>query len=247
MLALLGLDSSKYGEHSGRRGGATAASDAGVEWQDLMLHGRWKSSTTPLGYLANTRKRQRNVAKILSNSAVSSASTTLDSTVSITSATTSVSQNSLVSAVSSANSSDILIPSTSDLNAIVEVARNMQSDRSNSRYSFEPLSSSDWVQAKRRYTAEHNPPAQYAAAAAVPHRRYCHSNANSDLPSLSFVPRSSPVHIPVSRSASDLLAASTLATLSESSAPRHDQSEILTPTTLDALFTDDECFELMIL
>ena len=65
-LASLGLDPAKSGEHSGRRGGATAASDAGVDWPDLMLHGRWKSVSTPLGYLANTRRRQKRVATALS-------------------------------------------------------------------------------------------------------------------------------------------------------------------------------------
>ena len=70
LLASLGLDldPSKYGEHSGRRGGATAASDAGVDWTDLMSHGCWKSIATPLGYLANSRRRQRRVAQALSKS-----------------------------------------------------------------------------------------------------------------------------------------------------------------------------------
>ena len=71
-LAALGLDPSKFGEHSGRRGGATAASDAGVDWPDLMLHGRWRSATTPIGYLANTRKRQNRVASALAAVAPSS-------------------------------------------------------------------------------------------------------------------------------------------------------------------------------
>ena len=65
LMSSLGYDPSKFGEHSGRRGGATAASDAGVDWPDLMLHGRWRSATTPIGYLANTRKRQKRVATAL--------------------------------------------------------------------------------------------------------------------------------------------------------------------------------------
>ena len=39
-LTSIGLDASHYDEHSGRRGGATAASDASVDCPDLMLHGR---------------------------------------------------------------------------------------------------------------------------------------------------------------------------------------------------------------
>ena len=54
LLSSLGYDPARFGEHSGRRGGATTASDAGVEWPDLMSHGRWKSVSTPLGYLANS-------------------------------------------------------------------------------------------------------------------------------------------------------------------------------------------------
>ena len=65
LLTSLGYDASRFGEHSGRRGGATAASDAGVDWTDLMSHGRWKSVATPLGYLANLRRRQRRVAQAL--------------------------------------------------------------------------------------------------------------------------------------------------------------------------------------
>ena len=63
--ASLGLDSAHFSEHSGRCRGATAASDAGVAWPDLMLHGRWKSMATLLGYLANSRRRQRHVAHAL--------------------------------------------------------------------------------------------------------------------------------------------------------------------------------------
>lgn len=40
MLDRLGLDGKQYGEHSGRRGGATAAAEAGAKWTDLKKHGR---------------------------------------------------------------------------------------------------------------------------------------------------------------------------------------------------------------
>ena len=74
LLTSLGYDSSRFGEHSGRRGGATTASDAGVDWTDLMSHGRWKSVATPLGYLANSRHRQRRVAQALAFSTSASSS-----------------------------------------------------------------------------------------------------------------------------------------------------------------------------
>ena len=90
-LSSLGLDPSKFGEHSGRRGGATTASDAGVDWPDLMTHGRWKSVATPLGYLANTRRRQRRVANALSVAA-SSTTAASSSTSSTSSAATPSSQ-----------------------------------------------------------------------------------------------------------------------------------------------------------
>ena len=76
LLTSLGYDASQFGEHSGRRGGATAASDAGVDWTDLMSHGRWKSVATPLGYLANSRRRQRRVAQALAYTSSSSSDDT---------------------------------------------------------------------------------------------------------------------------------------------------------------------------
>ena len=39
-MALIGRNPAAYGEHSGRRGGATAASEAGVSWLDLKRFGR---------------------------------------------------------------------------------------------------------------------------------------------------------------------------------------------------------------
>ena len=73
IMSALGLDPARFGEHSGRRGGATAASDAGVDWPDLMLHGSWRSASSPLGYLENSQRRQRRVARILSRPTVAAA------------------------------------------------------------------------------------------------------------------------------------------------------------------------------
>lgn len=43
MLEKIGVDSSEYGSHSGRSGGATAATAAGVELRLTKKHGGWKS------------------------------------------------------------------------------------------------------------------------------------------------------------------------------------------------------------
>ena len=64
-MALIGRDPSDYGEHSGRRGGATAASEAGVSWLDLKRHGRWASDSAPQRYIEQTQKRANKVAAAL--------------------------------------------------------------------------------------------------------------------------------------------------------------------------------------
>ena len=125
LLSSLGLDPSKFGEHAGRRGGA--ASDAGVDWPDLMTHGRWKSVAIPLGYLANSRRRQRRVANALSL-ASSSASSLASS----------------ISAVS-AGSSTIVVPTHST----PHYSSSSQTESASTAY-FQ--SNADWVQVKRRYT-----------------------------------------------------------------------------------------------
>ena len=56
-MAILGRDPTKYGEHSGRRGGATAASEAGVSWLDLKRHGRWISDSAPQRYIETAEKK----------------------------------------------------------------------------------------------------------------------------------------------------------------------------------------------
>ena len=67
LMALIGRDPSDYGEHSGRRGGATAASEAGVSWIDLKRHGRWASDSAPQRYIEQTAKRTHAVAAALAN------------------------------------------------------------------------------------------------------------------------------------------------------------------------------------
>ena len=51
-LAAVGVeDSESYSLHSGRRGGATVASINGCDFLTLKRHGRWKSDTSPQGYV----------------------------------------------------------------------------------------------------------------------------------------------------------------------------------------------------
>ena len=66
LMAMIGKDPTQYGEHSGRRGGATAASEAGVSWIDLKRHGRWASDSAPQRYIEQTKKRKNRVANALS-------------------------------------------------------------------------------------------------------------------------------------------------------------------------------------
>ena len=48
----VGLDKSKFGLHSMRRGGATQAASAGVNDRLFKKHGRWKSEKAKDGYVA---------------------------------------------------------------------------------------------------------------------------------------------------------------------------------------------------
>ena len=69
LMALIGRDPTNFGEHSGRRGGATTASEAGVSWIDLKRHGRWASNSAPQRYIEDTQKRTNKVPNILLQSA----------------------------------------------------------------------------------------------------------------------------------------------------------------------------------
>ena len=47
ILTRLGLDASEYGEHSGKRGGATAAAASGMPVEELQRLGGWRSTRMP--------------------------------------------------------------------------------------------------------------------------------------------------------------------------------------------------------
>ena len=51
MLAAIGLDKSKYGLHSLKSGGASAASNAGIPDRWFKRHGRWRSENAKDGYV----------------------------------------------------------------------------------------------------------------------------------------------------------------------------------------------------
>ena len=272
IIAALGLDPAQFGEHSGRRGGATAASDAGVDWTDLMTHGRWKSVSTPLGYLANSRRRQRRVAQVLAKS-VSSAPGSLDSSstspvdVLARRTTTRMHRSPLakpsitfrpvkstplvpgpagikhsspacspvLATVPSQKrncspATDIQFPSSSELSPILAKLR----QPANKRFAFEPLSNSDWIQAKQRYLASLSPP---KSTETIPHRRF-RGSADSIRPGLPLP--SAPIPIPYLHSREDFDVAATLASITSS-------PEAVSPSTLDALFGANDSFELMFL
>ena len=46
-LTFVNIDPSGFGEHSGRRGGTTAAAISGASVDELMLQGRWRSTDMP--------------------------------------------------------------------------------------------------------------------------------------------------------------------------------------------------------
>jgi hypothetical protein len=50
LLVMLGEDASLYGEHSGKRGGASCASEAGMSTDELQRFGGWKSQTMAAKY-----------------------------------------------------------------------------------------------------------------------------------------------------------------------------------------------------
>ena len=65
VLRLIGLDPSGYGEHSGRRGGTTAAANKGATLNELMIQGRWRSESMPRLYTDNAMKCKRKFARRL--------------------------------------------------------------------------------------------------------------------------------------------------------------------------------------
>ena len=66
-LAQVGINPNGFGEHSGRRGGTTAAASAGASVDELMLQGRWRSSEMPHLYTDNAIKARKDFALCLSN------------------------------------------------------------------------------------------------------------------------------------------------------------------------------------
>ena len=66
-LASVNIDPSGFGEHSGRRGGTTAAAISGASVDELMLQGRWRSTDMPRLYTDNAAKSRRDFAIRLSN------------------------------------------------------------------------------------------------------------------------------------------------------------------------------------
>ena len=67
MLAFesIGLNKSKFGLHSLRSGGATAAASAGVNDRVFKKHGRWKTDKAKDGYVTENLDEKLSVAKNL--------------------------------------------------------------------------------------------------------------------------------------------------------------------------------------
>jgi len=64
-LESVGLDKSKFGLHSLRSGGATAAASAGIQDRLFKKHGRWSSDTAKDGYVRENVKEKLSVSKNL--------------------------------------------------------------------------------------------------------------------------------------------------------------------------------------
>lgn len=61
----IGLDKKKFGLHSLRSGGATAAAAAGVNDRIFKKHGRWKSETAKDGYVREKLSEKLSVSSNL--------------------------------------------------------------------------------------------------------------------------------------------------------------------------------------
>ena len=64
-LESIGLDKSKFGLHSLRSGGATAAASAGIHDRLFKKHGRWASDKAKDGYVRENIKEKLTVSKSL--------------------------------------------------------------------------------------------------------------------------------------------------------------------------------------
>ena len=67
LFKFFNMDPSGYGEHSGRRGGTTAAAAAGADLNELKLQGRWRSDSMPRLYTDNAFKLRRDFAARLAD------------------------------------------------------------------------------------------------------------------------------------------------------------------------------------
>ena len=67
VLSLIGINPQGYGEHSGRRGGTTAAASMGATLTELMMQGRWRSESMPRLYTDNAVKCKRKFARRLAS------------------------------------------------------------------------------------------------------------------------------------------------------------------------------------
>ena len=67
ILRSIGVDRSGYGEHSGRRGGTTAAASKGATINELMFQGRWRSDSMPRLYTDNAIKCKHRFASRLAS------------------------------------------------------------------------------------------------------------------------------------------------------------------------------------
>ena len=67
LFKFFNMDPTGYGEHSGRRGGTTAAAAAGADINELKLQGRWLSDSMPRHYTDNAVKLRRDFAARLAN------------------------------------------------------------------------------------------------------------------------------------------------------------------------------------
>ena len=65
VLRLIGINPTGHGEHSGRRGGTTAAAAKGATLDELMNQGRWRSESMPRLYTDNDIKCKRKFARRL--------------------------------------------------------------------------------------------------------------------------------------------------------------------------------------
>ncbi|XP_028514421.1 uncharacterized protein LOC114574911 [Exaiptasia diaphana] len=65
MFKAIGLEEKKFGLHSLRAGGASAASEAGIPERLISAHGGWKSESSRNGYIRDNKQTRVSVSKAL--------------------------------------------------------------------------------------------------------------------------------------------------------------------------------------